>query len=185
MKFLNPIYLLVMCLLTISSFRLFAGNPDDLTKFAQTGDCVECDLSGFKLSEIVSKIQENKLHARQAEAKTWAIFFGPSVKEINLKKANLQGVDLVRANLEKANLSGANLSSANLRGAILKSANFTKANLRHANLNNTNLALASFEDANLENTYFHNASFNDTSLKNANLRNTRFVNANFNYPKIN
>ncbi len=53
---------------------------------------------------------------------------------IDLRTANLSGVDLSVTNLNEANLTLANLRGANLRSASLFGANLSDANLRYANL---------------------------------------------------
>ena len=63
-------------------------------------------------------------------------------RKANLRKANLQEVDLWKANLQEANLQEVDLWKANLRKANLRKANLRKANLRKANLQEANLRKA-------------------------------------------
>ena len=70
---------------------------------------------------------------------------------LNLRRANLIGVDLRRANLIGVDLSNANVSEANLRRANLSRANLSNANLSMADLSNANLSRADLSNANLSN----------------------------------
>jgi uncharacterized protein YjbI with pentapeptide repeats len=104
---------LIAFLITIGS-QVSAFDPADLQKLKDTGDCLECDLSGANLR-------------------------GAYLSGANLKSANLGGANLVRANLEDATLWDANLESADLAGANLQSANLGGANLNSTNLNGADL----------------------------------------------
>ncbi|MFA5753633.1 MAG: pentapeptide repeat-containing protein [Bacteroidales bacterium] len=64
---------------------------------------------------------------------------GISMREANLRGADLCEADLREADLRGADLRGAGLCEANLRGADLYGANLYGANLREANLYGANL----------------------------------------------
>ena len=74
---------------------------------------------------------------------------GANLRYADLRGANLSGVNLSGANLRYADLSGANLSGANLRYADLSGANLRRANLRSVNLSGANLRSANLSDADL------------------------------------
>ena len=82
--------------------RLQRGSDPDY--LAETGHCLECDLSEANLS-------------------------GADLDGANLTYANLRGANLTNANLNGAKLRGANLTDANLRGANLTGAQLKEANL--------------------------------------------------------
>lgn len=74
----------------------------------------------------------------------------------NLRKANLQGHDLVGANFNDTNLR-----RADLRGADLSKATFRRADLRRADLSGATLANADFTSTTLVETNFENATLDD------------------------
>lgn len=69
-------------------------------------------------------------------------FYEPIIRKspVNLKNADLTGINLSRAKICDAELEGVNLSNANLRGANLSGANLWSANLSHADLSCANLS---------------------------------------------
>lgn len=81
---------------------------------------------------------------------------------VNLKGADLSGLDLsgIRfvgsdlsyADLSNTNLKEADLTQVNLIGAKLTNTNFHRANLSYANLNKTNATGAQFKEATMKNT---------------------------------
>ena len=94
---------------TLVSSSASAFEPADLQKLLDTGNCVQCDLSGADLigADLIT-----------------ANIIDPFALGANLMDANLKGANLFEANLANANLSGANLGSADLylaymNGAIL------------------------------------------------------------------
>jgi hypothetical protein len=109
--------------------------------------------------------------------------------DVDLSRANLQGVDLSGANLSCVNLSGANLSQVNLSQCDLSDTDFTGANLSQANLfaanlNNAycdeaNLNSANLSQANLENAQLTGANFYQANLRNANLSSAYLESADF------
>jgi uncharacterized protein YjbI with pentapeptide repeats len=66
---------------------------------------------------------------------------------LNLRGANLEGSNFVRANLEASNLKGSNLVGSNLVRANLEGSSLAGANLDGAYLYGTNLVGANLHDA--------------------------------------
>lgn len=85
----------------------------------------------------------------------------------NLRRADLQGVDLTGAELAGADLSRADLHGANLTTAILTDVVFHGANLTDANLSAANLAGANFRFATLTRANFNGADLQDTYFREA------------------
>jgi uncharacterized protein YjbI with pentapeptide repeats len=103
----------------------------------------------------------------------------------DLRRADLQGTDLLRADLSRANLRNAilrgvdlrraDLSEADIRGAILSGANVSQADLRWADLRGAaiqgaNLSEADLEGANLEGAELTGADLSEAILHTADLR---------------
>lgn len=103
----------------------------------------------------------------------------PDVGVVDLRGADLAGLNLRGALLEHCSLLGANLEKSDLRWAkldqtCLGQANLKGANLRGASLNGTHAAFAKFDgaclaDAILCNSVLHIVSFFDCDLQGANL----------------
>ena len=96
------------------------------------------------------------------------------LKNANLRRADLGGVNLEESNLKNANLSNANLRDAflvqaDLEGANLQKADLEGANLNGANLQNADLSRANLEGASLEGANLSNARLNFAQLELANL----------------
>lgn len=107
--------------------------------------------------------------------------FDPSV-EIDLRGANLQGM-----NLMELSFIGANLNGAHLQGAFLSCAKLHRANLRIAELDCAIMHRTELHDAvlgeahlkctNLENAEFHRAKLQRARLQGAKLVGTKFIGA--------
>jgi hypothetical protein len=89
---------------------------------------------------------------------------GGMLRGISLKRANLNGIDLVKhhsktgfdmthAELYRANLQGAHMFNLNLEHASLMKADLRDANIHCANLTNTNLLGVKWKGAKIENIY--------------------------------
>ena len=99
---------------------------------------------------------------------------------LDLRNADLRGMDLTHANLSYADLSGTNLSyaklshadlsNANLTWAILNDANLYLANLSHADLMHANLTLADLSNANCSDADMRFSILSDANLSHADLR---------------
>lgn len=109
----------------------------------------------------------------------------PSLRGVNLCKADLcnadlRGIDLSNANLAFANFCSdisidgqfiaADLSQANLSGADLREACLRKAMLRRSNLSGSRLSFANLVSANLTESNLNNASLIVTNLSAADMR---------------
>jgi Pentapeptide repeats (8 copies) len=113
---------------------------------------------GWNLSyAIYCYYQSRKIHSKDKYPERWEIFRETikkvktlcsidlrraNLQEVNLSLANLNGTDLSESNLRYANLRGADLSETNLNGA-----DFSNSNLTGANLSNSNVAKARFDYA--------------------------------------
>jgi hypothetical protein len=93
---------------------------------------------------------------------------------IDLRAADLQGVDLVQANLANVDLSEAQLSGANLTQADL-----AKSLLVSTNLSGANLTRAILNEAQLTSSAIFRADLTAASLVRANLQNAMVVLSNF------
>ncbi len=91
----------------------------------------------------------------------------PDLSFANLHLADLSGVNLRRAELRGVDLSFANLHFADLSGTNLRRANLIEANLRDANLIEVNLIEADLRDANLCCAYLQVARLTGTRLDGA------------------
>jgi uncharacterized protein YjbI with pentapeptide repeats len=70
-------------------------------------------------------------------------------ERLTLREADLRGANLSEADLRGANLRGADLRGANLRGADLSWADLSEADLRGANLRGADLSWADLSEADL------------------------------------
>lgn len=104
------------------------------------------------------------------------------LKELDLQKANLTGIDLANANLANVNLNHAILTGADLRKATLdrgqfeaahlKGTNLVGAKLFRANLRGADLIVADLTNAELNNVDFTGAELYRAQLIAADLQNT-------------
>ena len=102
-------------------------------------------------------MDQKELNKVLKSRKKWFEKNGP--ENIDLRCANLKGVDL-----SSADLSYADLTCANLKGANLTDVNLTDANLRLANLRGADLRGANLKDANLSHTDFTGADLEYSCL---------------------
>ncbi|MCA9006193.1 MAG: pentapeptide repeat-containing protein [Planctomycetaceae bacterium] len=105
----------------------------------------------------------------------------PQVR-LNLKEADLSGLDLYKIRLKKANLRDANLfrtnlSCADLSEADLSGANLSDADLMCTNLSGANLTGVDFSNANLIETDFSWADLSDCNLDSAILKSVNLSHA--------
>jgi uncharacterized protein YjbI with pentapeptide repeats len=96
------------------------------------------------------------------------------LKDANLRRADLEGVNFEQSNLQNAILSSANLRDAylayaNLEGANLQKADLEGAKLNGANLQNADLCRANLEGASLEGARLSRARLNFAHMELANL----------------
>jgi hypothetical protein len=91
-------------------------------------------IRNWKTGELLFDVQQETL--RNADLR------GANLVRADLKYANLSGADLCGARLRSADLSHAKLRSANLEGADLRGANLTRADLTYARLSSSDLSRA-------------------------------------------
>lgn len=96
-----------------------------------------------------------------------------SLKDADLRGANLYAFKLVDADLGGANLSGANLSYADLSRAELTFTKFRRTNLRRARLRNAHMPATSWQRANLERADLEEANLVNAQMVRANLTGAR------------
>jgi hypothetical protein len=94
-------------------------------------------------------------------------------------RLNLRGADLRGLNIGDAYLIGANLQGANLQGANLRIADLLSANLQDTNLQNANLQATDLRNANLRGADLRSASLLGADLRNANLQGADLRGADF------
>jgi uncharacterized protein YjbI with pentapeptide repeats len=102
---------------------------------------------------------------------------------LDLRGANLQGVDLSHLDLRKALLHGARMEGANLGGARMEGANLRLARMERANLGEARLEEANFGEARMERTYLSEAwmkgaNFGGARMEGAYLSGARMQGAN-------
>lgn len=162
-------------------------NKKHLKKFLETGECINCDLSGASFDSDISYCNleganlENVIFLDDAE-----------LCDVNFKNANLTNADCSGhfsgdepCNFENANLSGANLSNCDFNSDGLDvSINFNNANLSHANFTNSSLQYVDFTNANLSHANFTKShlwgiDFTSTNLENVDFTSSNIIEANF------
>ena len=99
-------------------------------------------------------------------------------QKIQLRRADLRGLDLSHADLRGADLSYSNLRDVNLSGANLSEVYLDEADLSGANLQGTNLQNASLIKAYLMKTNLENANLSQAYLTGAYLTKAIAINAN-------
>ncbi|PSF35400.1 pentapeptide repeat-containing protein [Aphanothece hegewaldii CCALA 016] len=91
------------------------------------------------------------------------------LRGLNLSYADLSGADLSYANLREVDLTGANLSEANLNEADLTGANLQQANLEGAYLIKAYLIKTNLKETNLSKAYLTGAYLTKSDCSHANL----------------
>jgi TIR domain/Pentapeptide repeats (8 copies) len=112
----------------------------------------------------------------KAHPKTMPNLRKADLEGVDLSDVILNGVDLFRANLRHANLSNANLVGADLHQASLDGANLKKADLVAAQLPHTDLRRADFRQARLIAANFISADLTGADFSGAYLGGTVFGN---------
>lgn len=149
------------------------------------GDISQTDLA--KLKATVTGVDEKELLIKTIKANR-------GLKILNLRSADLSGVDFstidlanfrlrfrrtnlndsLPAYLRKANLWGADLSKANLSRANLSEANLSRANLSEADLSYADLSKVHFSYANLRGADLREANLREANLRGADLMHAKF-----------
>ncbi|XBS68130.1 pentapeptide repeat-containing protein [Acerihabitans sp. KWT182] len=96
----------------------------------------------------------------------------------SIKRARLNGQNLIKLDLKGQDLRAAHLRGANLRGADLREADLRGVNLSEADLQGVNLSGADLRGANLNRSQLRNAELLKTNISGATLRNAKLNNAN-------
>lgn len=101
---------------------------------------------------------------------------------LDLRGAELSGMDLWRVNLTNVDLResilyGTNLSEANLSGTNLREADLSEANLYRVDLSQAHLAWADLSVANLHGSHLVEANFTGANLKEVDLREATLIRA--------
>ena len=139
-------------------------------------------------TRFIAKIfckESDKDSYKKRLAVLWAIENKKSLSRLDLRKANLGGLNLSRFDLSYTDLGGANLRWANLSGANLSGADLSEANLSGANLSGANLSGADLSEANLSGANLSRALFKNTKLNNAYLGHANLSRALFKNTKLN
>ncbi|MGH4028500.1 pentapeptide repeat-containing protein [Actinomycetota bacterium Odt1-20B] len=97
---------------------------------------------------------------------------------LNLRGANLAGVQMMLGAIYQADLSRANLAGVDFYHADLEEANLEEANLSEVNLIETNLAHVSLARANLTDAYMVDLDLSGVNLTGANLDGANLAGAN-------
>lgn len=163
-----------VALLAVETAHAHAFEADALEKLKETGRCIECDLSGAKLSGAnLPGVNLSGADLKRASL-TGADLSGANLSGANLSGANFHGVSLIRADLSgvsliSADLSGVDLSGADLSDANLGKAKLSSANLAHADLPRADLSGADLSQANLEGANLIRADLSGADLNGASL----------------
>lgn len=123
-----------------------------------------------------AKLQLRRIDLRNAQLKGVNLE-GCDLSYADLRDADLSGANLTKCYLNEANLSGANLSGANLTGAYLIKAyltkvNFQKAIVKEAYFTGSFLTRANFYKADLSGAFLNGAHLNGGIFKEASYDNT-------------
>ena len=98
--------------------------------------------------------------------------------DVNLRGADLGGVDFWDADLQRADLKGANLIGASFGDARLPQANLAGAYLKGVSFHGADLSHADLSGADLSNTVLINANFLRTKVDGANISNSKIYGVN-------
>lgn len=111
-----------------------------------------------------------------------------AVHPVNLRKADLRGMDLRGANFLMADLFESDLSNADLYGADLSTAglfgtNMSGAKLVGASFNGAGIFRVNFSNADLRGTKFHYANVEEANFDNCSMSVTQFIDINLSQSK--
>jgi len=95
-----------------------------------TGKCVDCDLAGMNLINVIRELNHNKMPIDLAGADLTEAF----VSHCNLQKANLAGAKLTRTSFRNSDLTLANLTAVHVDETDFSNANLTCALLEGMSL---------------------------------------------------
>lgn len=134
----------------VSLFCFFSGNalaanlynPDQLSQFNATNQCVSCNLSGATLSgnhSDAALITTNLTGSKGSGTFSATNFSGSNLSSADWNHVNLSYAQLSFIPLIKTNFSGADLSFANFEGSNTNDAIFDGANLYSSNISQQQL----------------------------------------------
>jgi uncharacterized protein YjbI with pentapeptide repeats len=116
-------------------------------------------------------------------------FSGVTLRQGNLIKAQLAGINLSNATLSGTSFIGADLSESNLSGVCMDGGDFTSANLRRSNFQKASLSgvrligancrEANFSEAQMYRAFLEGATFIGANLRNADLGATSILGTHF------
>ncbi|MRI32038.1 potassium transporter Kef [Endozoicomonas sp. OPT23] len=139
---------------TLCLYRGKSGGRCQESKSTDSDYCYWHDSSVDKFGDDIKE----KLEQRAAS--------GVLMEGFQLKKTNLDGINLINpdgqpyrlinSNLCRASLQGAHLYRVDLSGSSLLKADLSKANLRRSNLENCDLLGVNLKNAGIEHTHFGN-----------------------------
>lgn len=101
-----------------------------------------------------------------------ALKYNMGLRHLNLRGADLSGIDLRRRNLSYLDLSLACLDRAKLSDSDLSHSNLSMASLHSASLSRANLKYANFFGADLSSAFLIQSNFENADLSYADLRRT-------------
>ncbi len=152
------------------------GNPEHERQLITTGQCIDCDLRGFNITDAINSYKRYNLWT------SLALYGYFKLEPINLSGSDLTGAYCVGANFRNGIFIGTkfvqvDLSHVNAQRAVFEHAHFDEANLDHANLNNAYLVSANLSESNLTNAQLIGAHCKDATFNQALLYNTNLTNA--------
>ena len=149
--------------------------------FTNDNDIDECKNIADLLSSRYYLITMKNWNLKDADLE-FTYLSGSHFEGAHLERANLKGALLEMAFFNFAHLEFAHLEFAHLEFAHLENAYFEEANLKGAHLNRAHLQRihmekVSLNEANLQDTHLENANLQYANLQNANLQNAHLQNA--------
>jgi len=127
--------------------------------------------------------KDHKLDLRNTDIRR-ADLLGINLQEADLRGSDLSGADLRGSDLYQANLDGARLVGSILYEAKLRKASLCGANLQRANLNRTDFCGANLRSANLSGASLRAANLSEANLYKANLQQATLKVANLSGAKL-
>ena len=120
-------------------------------------------LDGRRKGEVLRFLEESRLigTVRVSGSDGSAIIFRPTLAKISLRDADLRDADLTRSVLLGANLAESDLRNAHLDGARLNAVSFWDAGLHGASFRGAQMSKVDLGFSDLRNAVFDRASFYD------------------------
>lgn len=105
-------------------------------------------------------------------------------KNLDLRGANLIGIQAVEGDLKNAMLNGAQLSRGRFQKTKLTGSNLVKSNLKGANLTGADLNKCNFRESDLSGIYAKNADFSECDVNGVNLNKALVSEAKFTKARV-